>query len=174
MVNLIHMKKLPILKKIVSGGQTGADRAALDVAIAHGIPHGGWVPAGRIAEDGVIPDNYHLMELASKEYDARTKMNVIDSDGTLVISHGLLTGGSALTYEFARQQGKPCLHLHLNEMSTTQAVKGTKKWLRDNSVHVLNVAGPRASKDWKIYEAVTLVLKNLIGDLPDQASRLPK
>ena len=164
------MQTLSFLKKIVSGGQTGADRAALDVAIAHDIPYGGWVPAGKIAEDGAIPRRYHLKELVCNEYDDRTKMNVTDSDGTLVISHGLLTGGFALTFEYARRKGKPCLHVDLNEMTVGQVCEGIKKWLQDNRVHVLNVAGPRASQDPGIYDAVTLVVKSLVGNVPDQAS----
>jgi len=89
------------IKKIISGGQTGADRAALDFAIEVGIPHGGWVPKGRKAEDGEIPDKYSLQEMATSSYPARTEKNVIDSDGTLIISHGRLSGGSLSTKKVA-------------------------------------------------------------------------
>ena len=90
-----------MIKRIISGGQTGADRAALDFAIDKGIPHGGWVPIGRLAEDGQIPDRYHLSEMNTKSYPKRTEQNVKDSDGTLIISHGLISGGSRYTLDMA-------------------------------------------------------------------------
>jgi len=86
-----------MLQKIISGGQTGADRAALDFAIGFDIPHGGWIPKGRKTEDGVLPDKYKLKEMPTASYPKRTEKNVLDSDGTLILSHGKLTGGSALT-----------------------------------------------------------------------------
>ena len=90
-----------MIKKIISGGQTGADRAALDVAIKFIIPHGGWIPKGRITEEGPLPDKYKLQEMSTSSYPVRTEQNVIDSDGTLIISHGELTGGSAYTRKMA-------------------------------------------------------------------------
>jgi len=105
-----------MVKKIISGGQTGADRAALDVAIKLGIPHGGWIPKGRLAENGMIPAEYKLQEMPTDSYAARTEQNVIDSDGTLIVSHGKLTGGSELTLEFAIQHKKKLLHIDLNEI----------------------------------------------------------
>ena len=83
-----------MITKIISGGQTGADRAALDVAMAHGIPHGGWIPKGRKTEGGPLPTKYQLQEMPTNSYPERTEKNVVDSDGTLIISHGELTGGS--------------------------------------------------------------------------------
>ena len=97
-----------MIKKLISGAQTGADRAALDFAINNDIPHGGWVPRGRKAEDGVIPDRYHVKETPEPEYSRRTALNVMDSDGTLIFSHGPLTGGSALTEKLARKYNKAC------------------------------------------------------------------
>ena len=105
-----YQKRNPMLEKIVSEGQTGADRAALDFAIKHGIPHRGRVPKGRLAEDGPLADRYELKEMPSDSYPARTEQNVIDSDGTLIISHGPLTGGSDYTREKAKKHKKPCLH----------------------------------------------------------------
>src|SRR5690349_9704209 len=105
-----------MLAKIVSGGQTGADRAALDVARAWRIPTGGWVPAGRLAEDGRIADVYEgLLETASADPSERTRFNVRDSDGTLILSHGTLAGGSELTRDVAGELKRPCLHLDLNQ-----------------------------------------------------------
>ena len=101
-----------MLQKIISGGQTGADRAALDFAIARGIPHGGWCPRGRLAEDGTIPALYQLSETPGPDHAQRTEWNVRDSDGTVIFSIApALTGGSRETAELARQHQKPCLHL---------------------------------------------------------------
>ena len=100
------------LQKIVSGGQTGADRAALDFAIKHQIPHGGWCPAGRKAEDGAINRRYHLTETTSSAYSERTWQNVLDSDGTVIFTiEDKLRGGSRTTVQFAQMMGKPWVHL---------------------------------------------------------------
>jgi len=103
-----------MLQKIISGGQTGADRAALDVAIEFNIPHGGWIPKGRKTEDGVLPDKYQLQEMPTASYPKRTEKNILDSDGTLILSHGKLTGGSALTVKVATKHDRPWLHVDLN------------------------------------------------------------
>src|SRR5213080_1459301 len=98
-----------VISKIVSGGQTGVDRAALDVALELGIPCGGWCPIGRRAEDGVIPDRYPLRQAPSANYADRTALNVRDSDGTLILARGPLRGGTALTKTFAERYGRPYL-----------------------------------------------------------------
>ena len=152
----------PMLEKIVSGGQTGADRAALDSAIKHGIPHGGWVPKGRLAEDGPLADNYDLKEMPSDSYPARTEQNVIDSDGTLIISNGPLTGGSDYTREMAKKHKKPRLHINLSHIKIHEAGATIMIWLTGNAVSVLNVAGPRASKDPHIYQQVLAVLEHVV------------
>lgn len=127
---------------IVSGGQTGVDRAALDWAIAHGFPHGGWCPAGRLAEDGPIPARYQLRELEDGGYRKRTLWNVRDSDATLIISLAPnLTGGSAATMRFARSLKKPWLHV----FPEAEWKNALESWLADVTPTVLNVAGPRAS-----------------------------
>lgn len=133
------------LPKIVSGGQTGADRGALDAAIALGIAHGGWCPRGRRAEDGIIPAHYDLRETSSARYEVRTEQNVIDSDGTLVISRGPLSGGSALTVRLAQRHQKPLLCINLAVSTLPGAVILIHEWLSSHSICVLNVAGPRES-----------------------------
>ena len=138
-----------MIKRIISGGQTGADRAALDFAIKMDLPHGGWVPKGRLAEDGPLPGKYQLQEMPTTNYPKRTEQNVIDSDGTLIITHGKLTGGSRLTKEFAENQKRPCLHIDLNETSTPEAAEQVIQWVIENRIGVLNIAGSRASKDPK-------------------------
>jgi hypothetical protein len=145
------------IEKIVSGGQTGADRAALDFAIDHGIPHGGWCPRGRKAEDGPIDAKYQLQESPSSNYPQRTEWNVRDSDGTVVFSIAEhLTGGSLLTVEFAIIHRKP--HLHLSAASKDNAARELKQWMHQNNIRVLNVAGPRASKEPTVAKFVITTL----------------
>jgi hypothetical protein len=148
-----------VIEKIVSGGQTGADRAALDAAIALGIAHGGWLPKGRMTEAGPLPETYALQEMPSAEYRDRTIQNVIDSDGTLIISRGALTGGSALTMKAARDHGKPCLHINLAAEAPFLAVSKAVDWIMAGCITTLNVAGPRASKDPRIYSDVKRIIE---------------
>ncbi len=147
-----------MIQKIISGGQTGADRAALDVAIKFGIPHGGWIPKGRKTEDGPLPDTYQLQEMPTATYGKRTEQNVIDSDGTLIMSHGRLTGGSALTQRLATEHGRPCLHIDLNTNNRFEAAKNISWWIARHKIETLNVAGPRASRDPEIYQVTINVL----------------
>ncbi len=134
---------LPDLEEIVSGGQTGVDRAGLDVAIELGLKHGGWCPKGRGAEDGVIPPRYELRECDSPIPDVRTELNVRDSDATLILYQDELAGGTKLTYQLACRYEKPCLLVDLKEPISTEQVRA---WLRDHKVARLNVAGPRESR----------------------------
>jgi len=146
--------------KIISGGQTGADRAALDAAIELGIPHGGWLPKGRKTEVGILPAKYKLKEMDTTSYPERTKKNVVDSDGTVILTHGNLTGGSALTRKIAKQHGRPCHHIDLNKTIAFTAALEISTWIEENSISVLNVAGSRASKDAKIYDATMDILES--------------
>ena len=131
--------------KIISGGQTGVDRAALDWAMANGIAHGGWCPQGRLAEDGIIDSQYNLRETPKSDYLQRTEWNVRDSDVTVIISLApLLTGGSLATAKLASSHGKPCLHLSRLQDAPENAQQ-LAEFLRRNEVRILNVAGPRAS-----------------------------
>jgi hypothetical protein len=131
---------------IVSCGQTGADRAALDWAIARGIDHGGWCTKGRKAEDGVIDSRNKLRELDSPAYRARTRQNVIDSDGTLILNIGELSDGTLETRLFAERLGKPYLVVQLEAAGDGESVRPFLDWLGRNPILVLNVAGPRESK----------------------------
>ena len=129
--------------KIVSGGQTGVDRAALEVALRLGIPCGGWCPRGRRAEDGTIPSRYPLVETPAARYPQRTEWNVRDSDGTLVLHAGGPRGGTALTLRLAGRQGKPVLRVDLDAAPDPVALS---EWLASRGIRVLNVAGPRESE----------------------------
>lgn len=160
--------ELPHGFTIVSGGQTGADRAALDWAIRQGIPHDGWCPRGRIAEDGPLDAGYRLRETPSRKYEERTRWNVRDSDATLVVTiQPKPTGGTALTLGAARQQRKPNLHIARDSMATCEAAgQQVAEFIAEYGVERLNVAGPRASQEPEIAAFVhellmaTLVAQN--------------
>jgi len=146
-------------RRVVSGAQTGVDRAALDVALELGIPCGGWVPKGRLDEVGRIPARYPgLEETTTAEWNERTEANVRDSDGTLILSRGRLTGGSKYTAEVAARLGRPCLHIDVATQSRRAASRAARKWIDARGIETLNVAGPRASKDPGLYEIAREVL----------------
>lgn len=126
--------------RVISGGQTGVDRAALDVALELGLPCGGWCPAGRRAEDGPIPARYPLTETAGADYAERTRRNVVEADATLVLCHGGLNGGTLLTVEVALELDKPCLVIDLRRPWQPSQVQ---PWLHACAVTTLNLAGPR-------------------------------
>ena len=138
------------VRRIISGGQTGVDRGGLDAAIALGLQHGGWCPLGRRAEDGRIPDYYRLDPTESADYAVRTERNVIDSDGTLILCRGALSGGTMLTRDFAARQDKPFHVVDLFEFddeTVESAVAAVARWIVDHQIRVLNVAGPRESQN---------------------------
>lgn len=145
------------IEKIISGGQTGVDRAALDVALELGIPCGGWCPQGRRAEDGVIASKYPLQETEARNYQTRTKLNVHDSDGTLILNRGDLSGGTAYTTHLAETMGKPYLVVGLDQSPDPQNVV---VWLQERKIFTLNVAGPREDKCPGIHgEAVRFLME---------------
>ena len=118
-----------MLQKIISGGQTGADRAALDVAIEFDISHCGWIPKGRKTEDCILPDKYQLQEMPTASYPKRTEKNILDSDGTLILAHGRLSGGSSLTLKIAKQHHRPRLHVGLNKTTEFEAAQLIHSWI---------------------------------------------
>jgi hypothetical protein len=143
---------------VISGGQTGVDRGALDAALDVGVPCGGWCPAGRTAEDGVIPGRYPVTELAGGGYAERTQKNVEDSDGTLVITFGQPSGGTAHTIEFCRALGRPQLVVDAAAVTLEDAVRRAASFVTSEGIRRLNVVGPRASGDARGYGyAYTLV-----------------
>ena len=144
------------LEKIVSGGQTGADRAGLDAAMKAGLPVGGYCPKGRLAEDGTVPEHYPLVEMTKGGYSARTERNVIESDGTLIFNIGKLSGGTRLTVECARKHNKPHLVIQLDAAKPNAATLA--EWLDQNNIRVLNIAGPRESKTPGVHQMASRFL----------------
>lgn len=139
--------EVALLDRVVSGGQTGVDRAALDAALERGLPCGGWCPRGRRAEDGLLAERYPMRETPSADYAERTEWNVRDSEATLVLTWGPPTGGTAYTIDRAVSLGRPLLVVDL----TAPRLESVRDWLRAESVRVLNVAGPRESGRPGIY-----------------------
>jgi len=158
------------IKEIVSGGQTGVDRAALDIALEFKIKHGGWCPYGRKAEDGIIPAKYQLKEASEPTsgesvdldaiYKKRTELNANDSDGTLIIISDLPKGGTLYTIEMAEKYKRPYLVYNLSENSNIEEVAD---WIIKSNIHKLNVAGPRASQAVGIYNAAYDGLSRLLN-----------
>lgn len=153
------------LEKIVSGGQTGADRGALQAALNTKTDHGGWCPKGRRSENGPIPDCFHLKETETSSYPSRTWKNVRDSDGTLILTQGVAERGSKLTIEFCKKQEKPWLHVRLEKWTASQKVRMIKSWIRRNSIHVCNVAGNRESKTPGIEKETEQLITQVILEL---------
>lgn len=150
--------------KIVSGGQSGVDRAALDVALALGLACGGWCPKGRKAEDGAIPERYPLKETRSADYVERTRLNVHDSDATLVLTRGAPTGGTALTLTYAEELGRPSLVIDLAAGGGGEAdAARVRGWIAETGIATLNLAGPRESNQPGIHDDAARFLKAVLG-----------
>ena len=149
-----------MVKKIVSGGQAGVDRGALDAALQLGFDCGGWCPLGRRAEDGPIDPRYPLTESDSPRYDVRTEQNIIDSDGTLITTGGRLEGGTRLTLELALQKNRPCRVIDLRQPLELEQVID---WLVALEISTLNIAGPRESKQPGIADKTREIVENLLN-----------
>ena len=152
-----------MVRKIISGGQTGVDRAALDVAMRLGMAYGGWIPKGRLTEEGPLPSHYQLEEMPTDAYADRTEKNVTESDGTLLISRGSPTGGTDYTRRMALKHGKQLLHIDLNlGQQPSDAASIIASWIEMGRIETLNVAGPRASNDPAIYMDAVHILTHLL------------
>jgi hypothetical protein len=147
---------------INSGGQTGVDRGALDAALAAGAPCGGWCPARRRAEDGRIQDRYPLRETPSADYTERTRWNVRDSDGTVILSFGALSGGTALTQALCAELGRPCVVIEAARTTPEEAAAAIRRFVAAHAIRVLNVAGPRASEEAGAYGAARAVVTRVL------------
>lgn len=153
--------------KIVSGGQTGVDRAALETAIEIGLPHGGWCPRGRLAEDGPIDSQFELRETEQAAYRFRTERNILDSDGTLVLHRKPIQGGTALTIQLANKHQRPLCVINLNQRLIPNFVDD---WLSCHSIQTLNVAGPRESTDPGIGQATREFLLAMLLPISETSS----
>ena len=154
-----------ILKRLVSGGQTGVDRAALDAGLQLGVDTGGWCPKGRRAEDGRIPDRYALSETESANYAVRTEWNVRDSDGTLILvwERVIPRGGTELTVKFAKKHQKPYFVSDISQPPTAEQTRLLRAWVADSGISVLNVAGPRESDRTPVYQPALATLLALLS-----------
>jgi hypothetical protein len=153
-----------MIERIASGGQTGADRGALDAAIALGVPHGGWCPAGRRAEDGPIPSRYELLETAEWEYPPRTRLNILHSEGTVIFTTGEPTGGSRLTVKLCEEHVKPFLHVDLGLHDENEAVDQICDWIDAYDIHNINVAGSRESSVPGIQKLVEQIIIRVVNE----------
>ena len=149
-----------MLERIVTGGQTGVDRAALDVALELNIPCGGWCPKGRLAEDGRIADHYPLRETRERGTRHRTEWNVRDSDATLILSFGAPEGGTAFTRECSEHYGRPCLMV---SPESEESVARVGSWLDRHPVRILNIAGSRESEQPGIFQCSKHFLFRLLS-----------
>jgi hypothetical protein len=160
------------VSKIVSGGQPGADRAALDVALVAGITCGGWCPKGRKAEDGRIDEVYPLVETLSAGHRQCSKWNARDSDGTLIITQGKTTGATELTAQEAEKCLRPLLIIDTMKTSFDAAVEIAVRWVKRNSIRVLNITGPRSSDKPTIYADVWIILVEVLRYTNPDAGRV--
>jgi hypothetical protein len=154
-----------MIERIISGGQTGADRAGLDAAMLEGVEYGGWLPKGRMSEDGAVPRRYkHMKEMTTAKYPPRTRKNVLDSDGTVIFTHGSLKAsrGSRLTMRIATVEKKQRLWINLKMTTLDEAVDDVYRWLVAGRVKVLNVAGSRESKATGIHDDVLEIIQRVI------------
>ncbi|MGY6214508.1 putative molybdenum carrier protein [Methylolobus aquaticus] len=156
-----------MLSKIISGGQTGVDRAALDAAMASFFPCGGWCPAGRQAEDGKLPERYPLTHLDGGGYAERTRRNLLEADGTAVIYFGQLAGGTELTVYLCIQHGRPYQLIDGDEVAVDRAIRLLRRFVEERRIGVLNVAGPRASTRPQAYAYTRAVITSLIARCAD-------
>ena len=151
-----------MLKKIISGGQVGADQGALDAAIKCNFPHGGWIQKGRKTQSGILPDKYKLEEMSVSGYKERIDHNVIDSDGTVIISHGDLTGGAHYSKKMTKRHKRPTLHIDLKKTPAFIAASKINTWIIENNIEILNVTGSRASEDSGIYKDTLYIIEGTI------------
>ena len=151
--------------KIISGGQTGVDRAALDVALKHGIDSGGWCSTGRLDEFGRIPDRYPVKELQAGGFTERTLRNVKDSDGTVIIYPGKLSGGTEQTVRFCVEQRRPHELIDVSNASTEKAAHLIANFVRENEIDILNVAGPRQTEWPEGYEYASRALDLFLNSI---------
>jgi hypothetical protein len=150
------------IKKIISGGQVGAEQGALDAAIKYNFPHGGWIQKGRKTQSGILPDKYKLEEMSVAGYKDRIEQNVIGSDGTVIISHGDLSGGADYSMKMTKRHKRLTIHIDLKETPAFIAASKINTWIIENNIEVLNVTGSRTSEDSDIYKDTLYIIEGTI------------
>lgn len=151
-----------MIRKFISGGQPGAERAALDVAIKMDIPYGGWIPRGRLTENGILPDGYKLQEMPTTEHSKQVEGNVRDSDGTLILTRGRPTDYIKLTKDLVGNLNRPCILIDLDQKQSLAAATTLNTWLNDHGIEILHVTGYRTSEDPGIYQDTFNLLESAI------------
>jgi hypothetical protein len=151
-----------MIKKIISGGQVGAEQGALDAAIKYNFPHGGWIQKGRKTQSGILPDKYKLEEMSVAGYKDRIEQNVIGSDGTVIISHGDLSGGADYSMKMTKRHKRLTIHIDLKETPAFIAASKINTWIIENNIEVLNVTGSRTSEDSDIYKDTLYIVEGTI------------
>ena len=151
-----------MLKKIISGGQVGADQGALDAAIKCNFPHGGWIQKGRKTQNGMLPEKYHLTEMSVSGYKERIERNVVESEGTVIISRGDLSGGAGYSEKMAQKHNRPCLHIDLSNMPISNSSAELNTWVIENTIQILNVTGSRTSEDGDVYKNTARIVEGII------------
>lgn len=151
-----------MIRKIISGGQTGAEQAALDVAIKLGIEHGGWVSSRHIAEDETLLDKYQLQEMEQTNYARVTEQNVLDADATLILFQNQITGGCAISRRLAEKHKRLLLAIDLNTMAAFQAAQKVEPWITAHNIKILNVTGPKTGEGPDIYQLTLEILETAL------------
>jgi hypothetical protein len=151
-----------MINKIISEGRLGVEQAALDVAIKLDIPHGGWIPKGRKTGDGILPEKYNLKEISASSHPKTIEKNILDSHGTLIISHETLSGDSVLVGEMAEKHSRPWLHVDLNTTNDFMAAQNISVWVSDNGIEIIYISGTEANKDPKVYKATAKLLETVL------------
>jgi hypothetical protein len=170
-----HTKKVweeTMLKKIISGCQPGVETAALDAALKLDIPHAGWAYKRKRAEDGVLPEQYNLKTVDVPSYHSRLEKNIIDSDGTVILTHGQLIIGSKIIKEFAKKHNKSCLYVDLTECSLNHAISSIRKWITNNEIEAVYFTGSKAVGESNVYEETARIIEGILRVEREQ-ERLP-
>ena len=152
-----------MLKKIISGGQPGVEIAALDAAIQFDIPHAGWAYKGIKTEDGVLPEHYNVKGIDNPSFFERLEKNIIDSEGTVIVTHGQLSIGLKGVRGLAEKHKKRCLNLDLKECTINHAISSVRKWMDNHEIEVVYFTGPKPVGTSKVYRDVVLIIQGICG-----------
>jgi len=161
-----------MLKKIISGDQSGVEMAALDAALKLDIPHAGWAYKRKRAEDGVLPEHYNLKTIDVPSYHDRLEKNIIDSDGTAILTHGQLIIGSKIIKDLAKKHNKSCLYVDLTECSLNHAISSIRKWIINNEIETVYFTGSKAVGESSVYEETIRIIDG-ICKVEREQERLP-